>query len=389
MKLTKTTVETAQPKAKNYRISDAIVPGLCLMVMPSGHKSYYLRHRTADGRQRELKLGTPVELTPDMARSLARDALAQVREGRDPGAERRKFREAPTIQELAVRYMEEHGNRKKSSREDETLWRLHLLPKLGRLKVATLSKEQVRNFHTSHPRPVRANRALEVLSRAMKLAEEWEWREAGSNPCAGIRSHPEQIRERYLEEEELVRLRATLMAWERDAHPAELRWRFCQMIRLLLLTGARLREIMHARWEWVNWERWQLAIPVENHKTGRKTGRKRIIHLSERALEILEGLRENRLAASPWVIGGSDPGKPLGGYRKLWLRMLADAQIEEFRLHDLRHSFASYSLGRGQTLGVVGQLLGHQSTQTTLRYAHLIDADARHAVGQISEAVSI
>jgi integrase len=389
MKLTKTVVENAEPRERYYRLSDSVVPGLTLMVLPSGRKTYYLRHRTADGRQHEMKLGTPVELTPDMARELAREALAEVRKGKDPGAERRRMREAPTIADLAARYMEEHGSRKKSGREDEALWRLHLLPELGRLKVATISREQIRSFHRGHPRPVRANRALEVLSRAMKLAEEWEWREVGANPCMGIKAHPEALRERYLEEDELIRLRSTLMSWEAEAHPAELRWRFCQMIRLLLLTGARLREIMHARWEWVNWQRGQLAIPVANHKTGKSTGRKRIIHLSERALEILEGLREHRLEDSPWVIAGVDPGKPLGGYRKLWLRMLDHAAIAEFRLHDLRHSFASYSLGRGQTLGVVGQLLGHQSTQTTLRYAHLMSSDARTAVDQISDRVSV
>lgn len=384
MKLTKTLVDGCRPQAKRFRLNDSLVPGLTLLVLPSGAKTYYLRHRTIDGAQRELKLGTPVELTPDDARRLAREALAQVREGKDPTSERRQLREAPDLHDLAARYMERHGKRKRSGFNDEILWRLHILPKLGRIKVARLTREQVRLFHSDHARPVTANRAVEVLGKAMGLAEEWGWRPAGSNPCAGIRAHQERQRRRYLSQAELQRLRDALASWEAASSPQELRWRFVQLVRLLLLTGARLREVMEARWDWVDWERRVIEVPADKGKTGAGT-----IQLSDRAVEILQQLREAQGPGGEWVIEGSDRSRPLVGYRKPWLALLTDAGIEDLRVHDLRHTFASYSLSGGQTLGTVGQLLGHRSTQTTTRYAHLIDDAAQRAVAQVSSDLGV
>lgn len=377
MKLTKTAVDGATPKANRYRLNDSLVPGLSVLVLPSGAKTYYLRHRTMDGVQRELKLGTPSELTPDDARRLARDALAKVREGRDPAAERRQLRDAPTLTDLAARYMERHGRRKRSGFNDEILWRRHLLPALGAIKVARLTREQVREFHVAHDRPTTANRALEVLSKAMGLAEEWGWRQASTNPCTGIKAHPEQLRRRYMTTDELARLRAALDAWEAPGLP----WRFAQLVRLLLLTGARLREVMEARWSWVDWGRRVIEVPADKGKTGAAT-----IQLSDRAVAILRELRH--ASNSEWIIAGAGDG-PLVGYRGLWLKLLAQAGIEDLRVHDLRHTFASYSLSGGQTLGTVGQLLGHRSTQTTTRYAHLINEAAQRAVAQVSRDLGV
>jgi integrase len=285
--------------------------------------------------------------------------------------------------------MERHGSRKKSGFNDEILWRLHILPKLGRTKVARLTREQVRLFHSDHPRPVTANRALEVLGKAMELAEEWGWRPVGSNPCTGIKANPEQKRRRYLSQSELQLLRDTLAAWEAQLNDQEVRWRFVQLIRLLLLTGARLREIMEARWDWVDWDRQELVVPPQGHKSGHATGEARTISLSERAVEILLALFDAQQRPSPWVIHGLTPSKPLVDYRKPWLALLHDAGIHDLRVHDLRHTFASYSLSGGQTLGTVGQLLGHRSTQTTTRYAHLIDDAARRAVAQVSDDLAL
>lgn len=387
MKLTKTMIQQAEPTAKKYRLNDSMVPGLSVLVLPSGVKTFYLRYRTADGDQREMKIGTPNELTPDDARRLARDAWAQVREGRDPAAERHARKSAPMLSDLAQRYLQEHAARKRSGFNDEILWRLHILPNLGKVRVAQLTREQVRRFHTQHPRPVTANRAVEVLGKAMDLAIEWGWREAGSNPCRGIKANPERKRRRYLQPDELQRMRDTLETWE-WAGPSSLRWRFAQLIRLLLLTGARLRNIMEARWSWVDWDRAQIVVPQAEHKTGDETAEDLTIHLSERAVEILLQLREHN-SGSEWVIEGAKPGRPISGYRKLWLSMLSEAQIGNLRVHDLRHTFASYTLSSGLSLGVVGQLLGHRSTQTTSRYAHLVDDAARQAVGTVSTNLGV
>ncbi len=381
MKLTKTLVEGATPRAQRYRLNDSLVPGLCLLVLPSGARTYYLRHRV-DGQQRELKLGTPAEITPDQARAIAREALAQVRAGQDPTEERRRRREAPTIDALAARHLQAHASRKRSGRNDEILWRRHLLPAFARVRVAALTREQVREWHACHPQPATANRALEVLGVAMGLAEEWGWRPAGSNPARGVKAHPERQRRRYASAEELVRLRAALQRWE-EAGPLALRWRFAQLVRLLLLIGARLREVMNAQWSEIDWGRGVLRVPAERGKTGMSE-----VQLSDRALAVLREL-EAAGGGSPWVIQGADPGRPLVGYRKLWLALLEEAGVADLRVHDLRHTFASYTLSAGQPLGVVGQLLGHRSTQTTSRYAHLVDDAARAAVERVSDDLGV
>jgi len=387
IKLTKTIVEGAQARDKRYRLNDSLVPGLALLVLPSGARTYYLRFRQLDGRQLELKLGTPVELTPDQARALARDALAQVREGRRPTEERRASKKAATLADLAREHMERYAKRKRSAALDEAYWRVHLLPALGAAtKVAAIRFEDVARWHAAHRQPITANRALRTLSVAMKLAEDWGWRPRNSNPTRGVKSHPENKRRRYLTADELARLRAALAQWE-EAGPLAIRWRFAQLVRLLLLTGARLREVMCAEWSWVDWQRSVLLVPAERGKTGAAE-----VQLSQRAVAILRELQAAEAAMGgrcPAVIAGAERTGPLVGYRKLWLALCQEAGIEGLRIHDLRHSFASYALSAGHTLGVVGQLLGHRSTQTTSRYAHLITETAQAAVARVSDDLGV
>ena len=376
MKLTRTAVDRALPLPRRYRLNDTLVPGLCLLVLPSGARTYYLRHRV-DGQQRELKLGTPAELSPDQARELARAALASVRAGGDPAAERRARREAPTIEALAARHLQAHASRKRSGRNDEILWRRHLLPAFSRVRVGALTREQVREWHACHPQPATANRALEVLGVAMGLAEEWGWRPVGTNPARGVKAHSERQRRRYASPEELARLREAMARWEAMG-PLAIRWRFIQLVRLLLLTGARLREVMEAQWSEIDWGRGVLRVPAERGKTGASE-----VRLSDRAVAVLRAL-EGAAGGSRWVIPGETGERPLVGYRRMWLALLAEAGVTDLRVHDLRHTFASYSLSGGQTLGTVGQLLGHRSTQTTSRYAHLVDDAARAAVERVA-----
>ena len=250
------------------------------------------------------------------------------------------------------------------------------------LQVAALSRERIREWHASHQKPATANRALEVLGVAMGLAEDWGWRPAGSNPVRGIKAHRERQRRRYLSAQELSQLRAALQRWEAQG-PLSMRWRFAQLVRLLLLTGARLREVMNAQWSEIEWGRQALLVPAERGKTGASE-----VQLSDRAIEVLRAL-EAAANGSRWVIPGDTGEKPLIGYRRLWLALLSEAGIEGLRVHDLRHSFASYALSGGQTLGVVGQLLGHRSAQTTTRYAHLITETAQAAVARVSDDLGV
>ena len=269
---------------------------------------------------------------------------------------------------------------------------------MGMARVALLSREQVRRFHTSHPSPNTANRSVEVLSKAMDLAKEWEWTD-GENPCVGVKAFPEQKRKRYLSSDELERFRVVLDDWterEPEAMKWRVRWRFAQMIRLLLLTGARTGNIMRGRWEWLSWNQRTLTVPAEQHKTGGKTGEELVIHLSDDAVRILRDLqRHNTESESPWIVPGMDPAVAMTRQSQMWNALLKDAEIGlhpvwgQLRIHDLRHSFASFALSSGLSLSVIGQLLGHQSTQTTSRYAHLMTEAAQQAVDQVSQAVRL
>ena len=168
----------------------------------------------------------------------------------------------------------------------------------------------------------------------MDLAEDWGWRPAGSNPCQGIKAHPEKKRRRYLDESELAAPHAALVDLEQQHQPETVRWRFAQMIRLLMLTGARLREIMEAEWAWVDWDLGLLIVPPESHKTGEDLEPKDIV-LSEDAQAIMRKLHEHRIS-DQWVVAGALRNRPLNGYRKMWLGLLEAAEIQDFRLHDLR-----------------------------------------------------
>jgi integrase len=388
MKLTKTVVDSAAPKGATYRLSDSLVPGLCLVVTPTGHRAYHLRHRV-DGRLREMKLGTPVELTPDDARRLARDGLARVREGGDPLHERQQRREAPTGQDLYERHKLARQAKSGWVTED-FVWKGHLLPKFGKIQIARITTPMVQEFYDRSGRRPVVRAAVVQLARAIRMSERWGWWGDGKvpRPCLGVDLDPRVERERYLTTDELVRLREALVRWEADGTGT--RWRFAQLIRLLLLTGCRLREINHARWTWIDWAGSRLIIPSAHHKTGRRTGKSRRVLLVPRAMEILEALRrQHPLSGGDWVIAGAKPNHPLTGYHKLWKELRDEVGLVDFRPHDLRHSFASYGLSSGHGLDVVGQLLGHVSLQSTRRYAHLVEDSARAAVARIEREVGV
>lgn len=223
---------------------------------------------------------------------------------------------------------------------------------------------------------------LAVLSKAMNLAELWDIRPKGTNPCKGIQGNGERKRKRYLSSDELERLMAALDQFAK----AGVRWRFAQLIRLLLLTGCRVREIMCAQWSWIDEQATVLTIPADNHKTG-SSGDDRKVHLPPAAVSILRELRHR--SNTDWVIAGNLSDGHLVGYWYMWSELLKSAQINNLRVHDLRHSWASYAITQaGLTLPQVGGLLGHASPQTTARYAHLVDEAAAAMAAQVAAAIS-
>ena len=353
---------------------DTETSGFGLRVYPSGRKSFVVTYRVR-GKQRFFTMGRFGEMTLDQARTEALETLGRARKGEDPSGDRLASHRSPTVNELAKRYMKEHASIKLkpgSAQRNLSVWENHILPRLGRRKVADIDRADVAQMHTEMAAiPSTANRARSVLSSAFNLAEIWGWRPEGTNPCRHVARYKEESRERYLSESELGRLGSTLAE-------AEQSWAVSRQsisaIRLLILTGCRHNEIVTLRWDDVDFERRCLNLP--DSKTGRKT-----VRLNSAALEILATLE--RLDGNPFVVPGKKPGAHLYSLEWLWRRICEEAKLENVRIHDLRHTYASYAVNAGFTLPVIGKLLGHSKTATTERYAHLADNPIRQANEQI------
>lgn len=381
MSLTKPTIANARPSAKKYWMKDGKVPGLGVLVLPSGVKTWYLRYDLPSGKERQHKIGRADVIAPEVAREQAHVILGAAAKGEDPTTARQQLRNSPTMRDFQELLERRHyPTLAKGTRTNyEVIWRLHVLPFMGALRVPEVTPAHIADL-LAHKRATGSSefnitKVRMMLSAAFNQAELWGLRPQHTNPCRLVKVKQDKARRRYLRPAEIVRLGQALDQWANTPQ----RWLFACLVRLLLFTGARLREIMECRWEWVELEAGVIAIPPEHHKTGGRTGEHRTIHLPPEAIDILIQLR--RFSSSSWLIPGQDPSKPFNGYRRLWLQVIDAAQIKNLRVHDLRHSFASYAISYGGlNLPAVGQLLGHTSAATTNRYAHLItEAAAAHA----------
>lgn len=379
-KLTKRFVEGLRPKDRYYIIWDDELPGFGIRVWPTGRKVYMLQYRNKQGRQRKPALGQHGILTAEQARTMARQWLAGVHQGEDPADTTKMLRKSPTVALLAERYMQEHALLKKkpgSSRPDTYNLRRHVLPALGRKTVDAVTRDDIAQLHYAmRSTPGAANRVLALLSKMFTLAEQWGYREAGTNPVRHIQRYKERRFERFLSTEELVRLGEVLAEAERTQTESA---SVIAAIRLLIFTGARLSEILELQWDQVDLQ--HACLRLADSKTGAK-----IIYLSSTALDVLHGIQ--RRESNPYVIVGSKPGAPLVNLRKPWGRIRQQAGLEDVRLHDLRHSFASIGASIGLSLPIIGKILGHNHAATTQRYAHLAADPVKDAVDKIDVVIA-
>jgi len=356
--------------------ADTKVPGLGILKLPSGVETWYLRYREPGGKQQHHKIGRANLISRTLAREEAHKLLAAVAQGQAPTSARQELRRGPSVADLYDRLQAEHyGKLRASTRAGyRSIWEAHILPQLGTMKVQQVTTAQVMKFIRAVG-GTQANRVLAVLRKAFNLAILWGLRK--DNPCAKVPGNGERKRRRYLTRAELQQLLAALDGFAE----AGVRWRFAQLVRLLLLTGCRVSEIKNARWEWL--QNSVLVVPPEAHKTG-SDGHQRMIHLTPPALEVLQQLRA--ASNSDWIIQG-DGDHPLVGYRKLWLELCATAQLRDLLVHDLRHSYASMAVSAGLSLPQIGGLLGHASPLTTARYAHLVDDAAAAAAALVAAQI--
>ncbi len=378
-KLTKRAVERIRPEPKrDVVVWDQELRGFGVRVKPSGARSYLVQYRNAYGRSKRLTIGQHGVLAPDQARRQAKKVLGEVARGDDPAAARAEARKALTIADLAERYLEEHARPKKkpsSVRMDEANLRLHVLPALGTRQIIEVTRADVaRLHHEMRATPGAANRVVALLSKMFTLAELWGLRPDATNPCRHVERYREQRLERFLSDGELASLGTALAQAETAGAESDF---VIAAIRLLILTGCRTGEILSLRWDDVNFEHQTLKLPES--KTGAKT-----IQLSAPALKVLDALPRE---GSPWVIRGL-AGHHLVNLRKPWHRLRRNVALEDVRLHDLRHSFASVGAGAGLGLPVIGKLLGHTQPATTQRYAHLADDPLRQATDLIGRRIA-
>ncbi len=379
-KLTKTFIDGLKAEDGDRVIWDDEMPGFGVRVKPSGVKSFCIQYR-AQGRSRRMTIGHYGRLTLEQARKAARHKLADVDQGKDPVAERQSAREALTIKDLAERYLEEHAALKKktfSLYRDRRLIERFILPALGGSKIETVSRPEVAKLHhkIGESTPIQANRALAVLSKMMTLAIRWGLRTDEKNPCKHVERFKENKRERYLSAAELAKLGKVLGDAESGGRENLVA---VNAIRLLLLTGARLGEVLSLRWNWVDQDRGCIFLP--DSKTGRKP-----IPLGKNALELLG--RIPHAAGNPHVFPGLKLGEHLRDLHGPWRRLRQSAGLEGVRLHDLRHTWASLGAASGLSLPLIGAVLGHTEPATTARYSHLANDPLKAAADLVDDKIA-
>jgi integrase len=376
-KLTKRCVDALLARSKDTFVWDDELKGFGVRVLTSGRKTFLAQYRSG-GVQRRVKLGVYGAITADQARSAARQVLGDVAGGENPAEDIRTYRMAPTMASVCERFFDEHARvRCKPSTQYEYRRAIkhHIKPAFGPRKIADITRADVAKLHHDLRHiPYQANRVIGVLSKMFNLAEVWGLRPDGSNPCRHVRKYREHHRERFLSPQELTHLGTVLDQLE--AEEMESRSAIAA-IRLLILTGCRLKEIQTLKWATIDGNH----INLPDSKTGARR-----IPISPAVRQTLDALP--RLPGNPYVIVGTVPGQHLTDLQRPWRRIRKKVGLTDVRIHDLRHTFASNALTNGVPIEMVGKLLGHTQLQTTMRYAHLADDPVRAAATEVSNALS-
>lgn len=394
-RLSKKRVEGTAPSSRDVRIWDGELPGFGCKITPQGRRIYILRYRAGD-RQRWYTIGPHgAPWTPETARREALRLLGLIAQGADPAAGRQANRKAVTVRALCDLYLAEGCATKKASTLATDRGRIarHIVPLLGARRAADVTRADIERFlqevaagrtKTDVRTGIRgraiveggrgtASRTVGLLGGIFSFAVARGIR--ADNPIHGVRRFADRKRDRFLTAGELARLGRILDEVEREGGNPFV----TAAVRLLVLTGARKSEILLARWSWFDPENAVLRLP--DSKTGA-----RVLHLGEAAADLLRALP--RIEGNPFILPGSIPEKPLGGFQKAWERIRTRAGLEDVRLHDLRHSFASVAASSGDSLLVIGALLGHRDAASTARYAHLQAAPLKLAADRTSKSIA-
>jgi len=375
MRLTDNVIKRLEPE-RHYRIVfDDAVKGFGIGITPAGAKTFTLAYR-ADGRQRRYAIGGFGAWNTTQAREEAKRLKREVDGGGDPAGEREDSRAAPTMADLAARFIADYVPRKRPTTQRVYRQQIaaDILPAFGKMKVAAVTHADVDSFHRgmSARAPTAANRVLAVVSRMFSLAVKWGMR--GDNPAHGVERNGEVERTRYLTGPELARLSDALTELS-DQSAAD-------AVRLLLLTGARRGELLAARWADIDLDLGVWTKPASTTKT--KTLQS--VPLSQPACHLLHEMQTR--TESEWLFPALTGNGHRGHINTAWITLRKAAKLPGVRLHDLRHTYATILASSGLSLPVIGKLLGHSTPIMTQRYAHLTDDPLRQATERVGAVIS-
>ena len=375
-KITRRTDDALVGQERERVVWDDDLKGFGVRVHPTGRKVYIVKTRYR-GRVIKMTIGPHGAVTPSYARVRAAEIITDARAGKNPTG---RNADAPTMTALGKRFLKEYVSthcKPSTAEEYRRSVKLFIDPRIGRYRVPDIQRSDIAALHHDmRDTPYQANRTLGVLSKMFNLAELWDLRPDGSNPCRHVKRFREEKRERFLSDVEYQRLGAALKEIVVDGSVTT---SAIAAVRLLMLTGCRLSEIQKLRWEHVDLEAGELRLP--DTKTGAK-----VVYLGDPAIAVLE--RIDRRDGNPWVIAGRKPGSHLTDLQHPWRRIRARAELDDVRIHDLRHSFASGGLLVGEGLPMIGKLLGHTQVQTTARYAHLANDPVKSAANRIASRIA-
>lgn len=405
-RITRTLLDTLAPSDKEFFIWDSEVKGFGVRVMPQGAKTFVLKYRIGRATRRYSigKVGSPY--TIDEARKVAAGLLREVREGRDPQEAKAKAREAMTVSQLIDAYLAEGPASKPDKKAiswdcDRTVLNRHVRPLLGKKMAQAITKAHLERLQADvtagktavtekgklrgRARVRGGNRVGAVCIVTIGAMYAWgiERGHVTHNPARGVKRNKSEGREVFLSASDIALLTDALTALETERKIGS---PLADAIRMLMLTGCRKSEIAKLEWAWVDFDKGYLRLP--DSKTGKKD-----VALAAPALAILA--RQTRKEGTPFVFPGARGKTHAVGLQKAWaqtrVRATADSakvaaeagdpakakDLMKVRLHDLRHSFASFAVADGASLFMVGKILGHRQERTTAIYAHLSDDPIR------------
>ena len=376
--ISKRTVDALFVEDRDAVFWDRNLQGFGVRVYPSGRKVYVVQTRGPGGSKR-VTLGRHGDITAEEARKSAAGIIDRIKTGQEPVPVEPEKETGPTVADLAERFMRAHvavNCKPATAVRYGGLLRNSILPVLGSMPLGAVERRHVADLHHAlRDRPSTANRSVDILKKMFSLAAVWGLHPQDRNPCRSVRKYKERKPQRFLSAEEYQRLGRVLDEAEAEGTA----WRpAIAALRLLILTGCRRNEILSLRWDDV--DRSSAELRLRDAKTGG-----RMVPLTPTAAAVLDAIP--RMPGSPWVIAGKKPGKHLRNVNDLWYRLREQADLEDVRLHDLRHSWASRALALGESLPMIGRQLGHTQMQTTARYAHLAQDTERVSAARVAGSI--